>query len=200
LAQVAEARRCGHQEFRVRFAGYGKNAGRLSVVKTGNRIGGRRGRGFRSRFRRRRNRQGDHCCFPQGARRRVCHPRFYFVADAPVAEGAIPFDMFGAEFTHHGEDCTFETLLKRFDLLEIKGLREIAEIVHDIDLKDDKFHKLEAAGMKSIIDGLSIVLRDDRKLMQQTSIIFDGLYGLLSGESQRKSSVKMRSRKRSRTK
>ena len=41
-------------------------------------------------------------------------PRFYFVAEGETLAGAIPFDMFGAEFTHQGEDCTFETLLKRF--------------------------------------------------------------------------------------
>ena len=71
-------------------------------------------------------------------------PRFYFVAEGETIQGAIPFDMFGAEFTHHGEDCAFETLLKRFGLIANKSLREIAEIVHDIDLKDDKFHRLEA--------------------------------------------------------
>jgi len=107
-------------------------------------------------------------------------PRFYFVADGETIEGAIPFDMFGAEFTHHGEDCTFETMLKRFGLGENKGLREIAEIVHDIDLKDDKFHRLEAMGLNAIIDGLSKVLRDDRKLLQQTGVVFDGLHALLS--------------------
>jgi hypothetical protein len=91
--------------------------------------------------------------------------------------------MFGAEFTHHGEDCTFETMLKRFGLSENKGLREIAEIVHDIDLKDDKFHRLEAAGLNAIIDGLSKVLRDDRKLVQQTGVVFDGLHALLSRDA-----------------
>ena len=107
-------------------------------------------------------------------------PRFYFVAEGETIEGAIPFDMFGAEFTHRGEDCTFETMLKRFALGENKGLREIAEIVHDIDLKDDKFHRLEAVGLNAIIDGLSKVLRDDRKLLQQTGVVFDGLHALLS--------------------
>lgn len=127
-------------------------------------------------------------------------PRFYFVADGETVEGAIPFDMFGAEFTHHGEDCTFETMLKQFGLAESKGLREMAEIVHDIDLKDDKFHRLEAVGLNAIIDGLSKVLRDDRKLMQQTGVVFDGLYALLSKESEKKNSDKTRNRKRSRTK
>src|SRR5438132_2205095 len=111
-------------------------------------------------------------------------PRFYFVAEDEMVDGAIPFDMYGAEFTHHGEDCTFETMLKRFGLSDSKGLREIAEIVHDIDLKDDKFHRLEAAGLNAIINGLSEVLRDDRKLLQQCSVIFDGLYGLLAQSAQ----------------
>lgn len=128
------------------------------------------------------------------------HPRFYFVADGETVEGAIPFDMFGAEFTHHGEDCTFETMLKQFGLAESQGLREIAEIVHDIDLKDDKFHRLEAAGLNAVIDGLGKVLRDDRKLLQQTRIIFDGLYTLLSKEAEKKSRAPTLSRKRSRTK
>jgi hypothetical protein len=110
-------------------------------------------------------------------------PRFYFVAEGEAIEGAIPFDMFGAEFTHHGEDCTFETMLKRFGLSENKGLREIAEIVHDIDLKDDKFHRLEAVGLNAIIDGLSKVLREDRKLLQQTGVVFDGLHAFLSNDS-----------------
>jgi hypothetical protein len=127
-------------------------------------------------------------------------PRFYFIAEGETVEGGIPFDMFGAEFTHHGEDCTFETMVKQFGLTESKGLREIAEIVHDIDLKDDKFHRLEAAGLNAIIDGLSKVLRDDRKLLQQTSIVFDGLYGLLSRESEKKVHAKPRSTKRSRAK
>ena len=125
-------------------------------------------------------------------------PRFYFVAEGQNVEGAIPFDMFGAEFTHHGEDCTFETMLKRFGLAENKGLREMAEIVHDIDLKDDKFHRLEAGGLNAIIDGLSKVLRDDRKLLQQTSIVFDGLHALLSKDSEKPRASRRATRKRHR--
>lgn len=127
-------------------------------------------------------------------------PRFYFVADGETVEGAIPFDMFGAEFTHHGEDCTFETMLKQFRLTESKGLRELAEIIHDIDLKDDKFHRLEAPGLNSVVDGLSKLLRDDRKLLQQTSVVFDGLYALLNKEDEKQSLGKTRSRKRARKK
>lgn len=123
-------------------------------------------------------------------------PRFYFVADGETVEGAIPFDMFGAEFTHQGEDCTFETMLLLFGLNENKALREISEVVHDIDLKDEKFHRLEAAGLSAIIDGLSKVLRDDRKLLQQTSLLFDGLYAQLGEGTEEKHRAKTRTRKR----
>jgi hypothetical protein len=122
-------------------------------------------------------------------------PRFYFVSEGETVEGAIPFDMFAAEFTHQGEDCTFETMLKQFGLTQIKGLREIAEIVHDIDLKDDKFHRLEAAGLNAIIEGLRKVLRDDRKLLQQTGVVFDGLYELLNKQVDKKRSASSNPRK-----
>jgi len=127
-------------------------------------------------------------------------PRFYFVAEGETVEGAIAFDMYGAEFTHHGEDCTFETLLKRFGLTDSKGLREIAEIVHDIDLKDDKFHRLEAAGLNAIISGLSETLRDDRKLLQQCAPIFEGLLALLGKASVDVQDLKPRRGKRSKRK
>jgi hypothetical protein len=110
-------------------------------------------------------------------------PRFYFVDNNETIDSAIPFDMFGAEFTHHGEDCTFETMLKRFGLTGIKGLRDLAEIVHDVDLKDDKFNRLEAAGLNAIIEGLSESLRDDRKLLQQAGVIFDGLFTLFGKQA-----------------
>lgn len=111
-------------------------------------------------------------------------PRFYFVAEGEHVEGGIPFDMFGAEFTHQGEDCTFETLIKRFGLMDDRALVEIAEIVHDIDLKDNKFNRLEAAGLNATVRGLSELLRDDRKLLRQCNVIFDGLYALLSAETE----------------
>jgi hypothetical protein len=113
-------------------------------------------------------------------------PRFYFVADGETVDNAIPFDMFGAEFTHHGEDCTFETLVKRFGLTYIKGLVELGQIVHDVDLKDDKFHRLEAAGLKVMIDGLSATTKDDRKRLQRASIIFDTLFAQLDKPSDKK--------------
>jgi hypothetical protein len=111
------------------------------------------------------------------------HPRFYFVTDGEQVRNGIPFDMFGAEFTHHGDDCTFETMVKQFGLSDIKGLSELGQIVHDIDLKDDKFHRLEAAGLKAITDGLCERVSDDRKRLQQASVIFDSLFALLDKQT-----------------
>src|SRR5438034_10864685 len=113
-------------------------------------------------------------------------PRLYFVAEGETVKDAIPFDMFGTEFTHHGEDCTFETMVKRFGLSDVKGLRELGEIVHDVDLKDDKFQRLEAPGLKAIINGLSETFPDDRKRLQQAITIFDGLFRLLDKQSEKK--------------
>ena len=110
-------------------------------------------------------------------------PRFYFVSEGEALDNAIPFDMFGAEFTHHREDCTFETMIKRFGLSHLKGLRELGEIVHDIDLKDDRFHRLEAAGLKVMIDGLCESIPDDRKRLQQAGAIFDGLFAVLDKQN-----------------
>jgi hypothetical protein len=106
-------------------------------------------------------------------------PRFTFVSDGETVEGGIAFDMYGAEFTHEGEDCTFETMINRFGLGNDLGLRAIAEIVHDMDLKDNKFNRLEVAGLNATIRGLAGLFKDDRKLADQCGPIFDGLYELL---------------------
>jgi hypothetical protein len=105
--------------------------------------------------------------------------RFTFLSDGETAGGAITFDMYGAELSHQGEDCTFETMIKRFGLSDDKALNQIAELVHDIDLKDSKFNRLEAPGLNAIITGLA-ALKDDRELVRQTGPIFDGLYELFA--------------------
>jgi hypothetical protein len=123
-------------------------------------------------------------------------PRFHFVAGGETIEGGIPFDMFGAEFTHHGEDCTFETMIKRFGLGGDKALLEIAEIVHDIDLKDNKFNRHESPGLNAVVSGLGALLKNDRKLIQHTSVVFDGLYALLSKDGTKKETKKKSVRRR----
>ena len=79
---------------------------------------------------------------------------FGFVTDiADVPAGTIPFDMRGVDFTHHGDDCTFETLLRRHDLLD-PVLWRIAAIVHEADLEDDRYDAPEAAGLDVVLRGL----------------------------------------------
>lgn len=103
--------------------------------------------------------------------------KFVFLAKSndKAPNDTIPFDMYGAEFTHHGDDCTFETLIKAFDLKD-PALQSIAEIVHDIDLSDSKYDRKEAEGIGQIITGLSKKLRNDYKLLEKGLEIFDALY------------------------
>ena len=86
--------------------------------------------------------------------------------------------MTGGDFTHEGEDCTFETMIRRFGLGDDPGLRAIAEIVHDVDLKDAKFNRLEAAGFATIVDGLVEAYPDDRERLERCGALFEGLYAL----------------------
>jgi hypothetical protein len=68
----------------------------------------------------------------------------------------IRFDMFNAEFTHEGEHCTFEVLLDSFGLNHDPALRLIGEIVHDIDLKDEKFGRTEVPGIDHLMAGIAL--------------------------------------------
>jgi hypothetical protein len=83
--------------------------------------------------------------------------------------------MYSTEFTHHSDDCTFETLIKAFDLKD-PSLRSIAEIVHDIDLKDNKYNRKETDGIDQIITGLSKKLNNDNTLLEKGMETFDALY------------------------
>lgn len=85
------------------------------------------------------------------------------------------FDMFEAEFTHEGDRCTFEVLIYRTGLDE-PGLRPIAEIVHDIDLKDSKFERPETLGIERLIAGIAMVHKDDETRLTRGAAVFDDLY------------------------
>jgi hypothetical protein len=87
----------------------------------------------------------------------------------------IRFDMFEADFTHEGDRCTFEVLLNRLKL-NAPGLRPIAEIVHDIDLKDGKFGRPEAPGIERLITGICAAHKDDETRLARGAALFDDLY------------------------
>ena len=92
--------------------------------------------------------------------------------------GELRFDMFDAEYTHEGDSCTFETLLDRLggDLARDRALRAIAEIVHDIDCKDEKFGREEAAGVASLLSGIARAHDDDAARVERGAALFDDLY------------------------
>jgi hypothetical protein len=103
--------------------------------------------------------------------------RFKFVGGQSYQPGRdeLRFDMFEAEFTHDGDRCTFEALLRRFEL-DDAALKPIAAIVHDIDLKDSKFARPEAFGLDRLIAGICMATRDDEARLAQGCALFDGLY------------------------
>ena len=103
--------------------------------------------------------------------------RFRFVpghGHAP-AKGELRFDMFEADFTHEGELCTLEVLLRGFGLRD-PALRHIGEIVHDVDLKDGRFARPEAAGIERLIAGLALRHPKDEARLQEGGAVFDSLY------------------------
>lgn len=100
---------------------------------------------------------------------------FVFVDDADdVPADATPFDMRGVELGHHDGDCSFETFLRRYDLLD-PVLWEIGRIVHEGDLADERYDAPEAPGLDVLLRGLSMT-QDDDALLALTAPLFDALY------------------------
>jgi hypothetical protein len=100
---------------------------------------------------------------------------FVFVADpADIPAGAIAFDIPGAELSHHAGDCSFETILRRYDL-DDPVLWRIAAIVHEADLDDQRYDAPEAAGLDVVLRGLSFT-RSDHEILRLSGPVFDGIY------------------------
>jgi hypothetical protein len=89
-------------------------------------------------------------------------------------EGEVTFDMFEGDFTHVGDACTFETLLEAFQIREA-GISTLAEIIHDIDVKDGKFGRPEAPGVAALIAGIALAQRDDEARIELGGRMFDAL-------------------------
>jgi len=100
---------------------------------------------------------------------------FVFVTDPDeVPADATPFDMRGVALSHHHGDCTFETILHRYDLTD-PVLWRIAEVVHEADLDDSRYDAPEAAGLDAVLRGLSMTGTDQQTLAVGEAI-FTGLY------------------------
>jgi hypothetical protein len=112
--------------------------------------------------------------------RRFIDPRarFVFAATVPSNREIIPFDMVDVEFSHHGDNCTFETLVRRFGI-EDKALRKIAEMIHDTDLEDEKFQRSECIGIDRVLKGWAREGLPDQEILRRGFECFDALYAFL---------------------
>src|SRR5512133_920840 len=109
--------------------------------------------------------------------RRFIDPKAKFIFGMEPAKWpqAVAFDMGDVEFSHHGDDCTFETLVKRFGITD-KAVLRMAEMVHDADLEDEKFHRHECIGINAVLTGWARTNISDSDLLEKGIECFEGLY------------------------
>jgi len=89
--------------------------------------------------------------------------------------GEIRFDMFDGEYTHEGDQCTFEVMIQRLDLQD-RPLIALAEVIHDIDLKDTKYNRSETDGLKALLSGMTASVSNDNERMTQGAQLMENLY------------------------
>src|SRR5215470_7637187 len=111
--------------------------------------------------------------------------RFKFVSGKGYrpGDGELRFDMYEAEFTHEGDKCTFEVLLER-GALKDPALRAIGEIIHDIDLRDNKYGRDESTGIRTLIDGIAVATSDDLERIARGAEVFNNLYDFFGKKRQ----------------
>jgi hypothetical protein len=104
--------------------------------------------------------------------------KFVFAPTVQAVPEAIPFDMLDAEFSHHGNCCTFETLIKRFSIAD-KALTKIGEMIHDADLDDARFQRVECVGIDRVLKGWAKEGLPDEEILRRGFECFDALYAFL---------------------
>jgi len=121
--------------------------------------------------------------------------RFKFVAAAGYRPrgGEVRFDMFEAEYTHVGDRCTFEVLVERAGLSDL-GLRRIGEIVHDVDIKDDKFGRPETPGIAQVVAGIAAAHASDEARLERAFALFDDLLATTGAKRPRRAAARRRAR------
>lgn len=87
----------------------------------------------------------------------------------------ISFDIRDGEFTHIGDNCTFEVLTKAFGIKD-PAVRKMAEVVHELDIKDDKFRNPESKGIEEILSGIKKTSKDDSDALAKGMAVFEMLY------------------------
>jgi hypothetical protein len=104
--------------------------------------------------------------------------KFIFGVKRPPSQRIITFDMLEGDFSHDGDDCTFETLIGRFEIKD-KAARKIAEMIHDADLDDDKFQRSECFGIDRVLKGWAKQGLPDKEILRRGFECFDALYAFL---------------------
>ena len=106
--------------------------------------------------------------------RRAIDPNATFVFRTKPRGSEIPFDMYTGDFGHHGDLCTFETLAARFALRN-PAVASIAQIVHDLDMKEARYNRPEAPAVGRLVEGLRQMHKDDDALLEQGMAMFEAL-------------------------
>lgn len=107
---------------------------------------------------------------------------FLFAPAARVTEvaeqaGAIPFDVPGAELGHHGEECSFDAIVRVYGLARDPALLMLARIVNGADIPGSPRALPESAGLKAVAEGFRrLGLRDDHEVLAAEWIVYDALY------------------------
>ena len=105
---------------------------------------------------------------------------FVFVDDPDeVPAGATPFDMRGAELGHRDGRCSFVSILVRYQI-DDPALERIGQLVHEVDIADERYDAPEAPGIDALLRGLALTARGDQQLIDQTAPLYDALHNLWS--------------------
>jgi hypothetical protein len=104
--------------------------------------------------------------------------QFRFIDEKDIdklSPGELAFDIQGGEFTHHGDLCTFEVVVRSFGIKD-KAVRKIAEIVHDLDLKDDKYGNAAGSGIEEVLTGIRKTSKEDSDMLEKGIAVFEMMY------------------------
>jgi hypothetical protein len=99
------------------------------------------------------------------------------VLDVAAREGATPFDVAGVELGHHGQECSFEAILHKYDLTRDPALVLMGKIVNGADTDNTLWHQSEAPGLNAIAEGFRhLGLADDHAMLAAETVVYDALY------------------------
>ena len=107
--------------------------------------------------------------------RRFIDPKARFRFAEKPAGAAVPFDMYGVEFGHQGDHCTFETLVARFGIAN-PAVKRLAQVVHDLDLKEERYGLPEGPALGRMVEGLRRMYTDDGELLERGMTLMEALY------------------------